>query len=517
MGYLDIIIGRNALSQTLSVLILACLYPVAKWIYNVVFHPLARFPGPLLWRASRLPYMRAAWGKHFPYEIRDLHDQYGDVVRVAPNELSFMDPRAWDDIYSNTDGANARAFKKSEIWHGNPDNGPSSVFITTDFKEHSRIRRFMDPAFSERAVSQQEPIIQDYVSICIKKLQERMNDKAKVTVNIVDWFNFTLFDIIGDLSFGESFGCLDKCEYEGWMSQMADSIKLHYLSINLRWYPIFNSMLKPFARFLVPKEIIVHHMDYVQRSTEKLKRRLSPEANIKRPDFVSQLLRSEDRGEGLTPDEVLQNSMLFINAASETTATALTAVANNLVQNPESLSALEDEIRKFSSPSDLSLQSLKQLPYLNAVLQEALRMCNPNPIGHFRITPPTGGKVAGHWVPGNTMVTIQPIALAHSLKYFHEPAAWRPERWLKEAETDVNSPYYHDQRKGVRGFGWGPYICVGEPLAWAWMRLIIAKMVWTFDLKKADTPYSTIDWEAQDVFAIVIKHRLDVTFAERSA
>jgi hypothetical protein len=49
------------------------------------------------------------------------------------------------------------------------------------------------------------------------------------------------------------------------------------------------------------------------------------------------------------------------------------------------------------------------------------------------------------------------------------------------------------------------------------MRLIIAKMVWTFDLKKADTPNSTIAWEAQDVFGIVIKHRLDVTLAERTA
>jgi cytochrome P450 len=109
------------------------------------------------------------------------------------------------------------------------------------------------------------------------------------------------------------------------------------------------------------------------------------------------------------------------------------------------------------------------------------------------------------------------MALAYSPKYFHEPAAWRPERWLKQAENDVNSPYQHDHKKAVRGFGCGPYICVGEPLGWAWMRLIIAKMVWTFDLKKANTANSTIAWETQEVFGIVIKHRLDVTFAERTA
>jgi cytochrome P450 len=161
------------------------------------------------------------------------------------------------------------------------------------------------------------------------------------------------------------------------MDQMAASIKLHYLSINLRWYPIVNNLLKPLAGFLVPKEIIEQHKDYCQRSAEKLKRRLSPEAAIERPDIVSQLLRSENRKEGLTPDEVLLNSMLFINAASKTTATTLTAVANNLIQNLISLSALETEVRQFSSPADVTLEALKRLPYLNACLQEALRMCNP--------------------------------------------------------------------------------------------------------------------------------------------
>lgn len=352
-------------------------FVISYYIYNVYFHPLAKSPGPFLWRASRLPYMRAAWGTHFPYVVQKLHEQYGDVVRVAPNELSFRDPAAWDDIYSNTNGANSEAFKKSEIWHGNPDGGPSSVFTTIDFKEHARLRRYMDPAFSERAVSQQEPIIQNYVSLCIKKLHERTSANGRTAVNIVDWFNFTLFDIIGDLSFGESFGCLEKCEFEGWMDQMAASIKLHYLSIDLRWYPIINNMLKPLAGFLVPQEIIKQHMEYVQRSTEKLKRRLSPDAAVKRPDIVSQLMRSEDRGDGLTQDEVVQNAMLFINAASETTATTLTAVVNNLLQDPGSLAALEKEIRQFSSPSDITLQALKQLPYLNACLQEALRLCNP--------------------------------------------------------------------------------------------------------------------------------------------
>jgi len=325
--------------------------------------------------------MRAVWGGHFPYEIQKLHKKYGDVVRTAPNELSFTNPTAWDDIYSSRDGANPEAFRKSELWHGNPDGGAASVFVTTDLKEHARIRRFMDPAFSERTVLQQEPILQDYVSVFIKKLRER-SINGKTTINVVDWFNFTLLDIIGDLSFGESFRCLEKCEYEDWMSQMAAAIKLHYFSIHLRYYPIINNLLKPIAGFLIPKDIIKQQMDYRQRSEAKLKRWLSPGSAVQRTDIVSMLMRSTDRHEGLTLEEVTLNCMLFINAASETTATVLTGVVNNLLQNPESLSKLENEVRRFSQSSELTLQALKRLPYLNSVLKEALRMCNPKWVNH---------------------------------------------------------------------------------------------------------------------------------------
>lgn len=161
------------------------------------------------------------------------------------------------------------------------------------------------------------------------------------------------------------------------MNQMAASIKLHYLSINLRHYPIVTTLLKPIAGLVIPEKIIKQHTDYRKHAAMKLKRRLSPAAELDRPDIVSQLLRSEDRGECLTSEEVMLNCILFINAASETTGTALTGAFNHLIHNPASLSALQTEIRQVSLQSDLTLQRLKNLPYLNAVIKEALRMCNP--------------------------------------------------------------------------------------------------------------------------------------------
>lgn len=119
-------------------------------------------------------------------------------MRIASNEVSFSTSAAWDDIYSNRGGS--PAFRKSEVWHSPTRGFPASVLFTIEPKEHSRMRRAMGPGFTERAVLEQELIVQHYADLFVQRLRERISaasDKA-TTVNIVEWFNFLLFDITGD-------------------------------------------------------------------------------------------------------------------------------------------------------------------------------------------------------------------------------------------------------------------------------------------------------------------------------
>lgn len=67
--------------------------------YNLYFHPLAKFPGPFLARASLVYYSISTLNGKLATEVRFLHDKYGDVVRIAPNILSFNSGQAWEDIY----------------------------------------------------------------------------------------------------------------------------------------------------------------------------------------------------------------------------------------------------------------------------------------------------------------------------------------------------------------------------------------------------------------------------------
>jgi hypothetical protein len=77
------------------------LYPIATAIYNLFFHPLRSYPGPLLWRMSSIP-----WRYHHVKGDRthiqaQFHLKYGDVVRIRPGELSYTSFQAWDDIFAH--------------------------------------------------------------------------------------------------------------------------------------------------------------------------------------------------------------------------------------------------------------------------------------------------------------------------------------------------------------------------------------------------------------------------------
>ena len=73
-------------------------------IYNIYFHPLARFPGPKICAAFRLTHVISIQRGNLHNQLKDFHDRYGNIVRIAPSELSFTDPEAIKDIYSARPG-----------------------------------------------------------------------------------------------------------------------------------------------------------------------------------------------------------------------------------------------------------------------------------------------------------------------------------------------------------------------------------------------------------------------------
>ena len=176
--------------------------------YELFLSPLRRYPGPKLLAISRLPYARVLLSGDSLDFVQKLHAKYGDVVRVAPNELIFNHPQAWEDIYGHR--------KRGEL--ENPKDPAAAApymknIINAEHKRHGEMRKMLSSGFSAQALAAQEPLIKRYIDSLMVQLRVHGESGAK-PLNIVAWLNYTTFDMIGDLTFGEPFDCLGSADYQ---------------------------------------------------------------------------------------------------------------------------------------------------------------------------------------------------------------------------------------------------------------------------------------------------------------
>lgn len=275
-------------------------------------------------------------------------------------------------------------------------NGIHSILSAND-ADHSRYRRLLSHAFSDKALRQQEYLLLGYIELLINRLKEQIvvSETRTAFVDLVRWFNFTTFDIVGDLSLGESFHCLEESRYHDWVSILFSQFKAAALIVSLRFFPGIGKLL----RILLPKSLVKKREEHIQLANEKIHRRLKS-SDLQRNDFMTYVLRYNDE-KGMSLPEIEATFRTLVVAGSETTATALSGIMNCLLNNPDMLSRLVQEIRDyFSNDTKITVDSASKLPFLNAVIDEGLRLCPPVALGMPRIVPPGGSEVCGHWLPG---------------------------------------------------------------------------------------------------------------------
>lgn len=104
-------------------------------------------------------------------------------------------------------------------------------------------------------------------------------------------------------------------------------------------------------------------------------------------------------------------------------------------------------------------------------------------------------------------------SLYRSPKYFHDPDAFHPERWLSSAQTDPASPFHKDHRDAVYSFGVGSWSCIGQTLAYAELHTFVAKFFWNFDVS-SPLDGRDVDWITQKSYAMVEKEAflVQITF-----
>ncbi|KAL9580016.1 MAG: hypothetical protein Q9212_004747 [Teloschistes hypoglaucus] len=180
------------------------LYGLFNAINNSYNHALSRFPGPPTASFSNLSYSRRFLSGQQPYEMLDIHNKYGPIVRIAPNELSFSSFEAWRDMHGFRSGH--QTFIKGEFYEGGSfaGQGIKSLVSERNPKEHAKMRKYLSHAFSDRSLKEQEFLISEVVDQFVNQIGIQGAPSGE-GIDLVKWFNLTTFDIITSLAFGDSF------------------------------------------------------------------------------------------------------------------------------------------------------------------------------------------------------------------------------------------------------------------------------------------------------------------------
>lgn len=278
-------------------------------------------------------------------------------------------------------------FAKDKVVFGGIQN-----IVTADDADHSRIRRLLSHAFSDKALREQEPLIQGHIDTLVTGLKRCMDSDGKADLS--KWFNWMTFDIIGDLAFGEPFNCLKEATYQPWVKMLMNNLKAVVLTSVTMRFPPFDRVLAKF----IPKQVAQDRIDHYMMAKEKVDRRL--DSNTDRPDFISHIVRHNGSKGGMTREEIQVNSGVFIAAGSETTATLLCGAVWSLCNEPGYMNRLQEEIRtKFSRAEEINLQKTDDMTYLHAVVSECFRMYPPALAGQPRVSPPAGDFICGYYIP----------------------------------------------------------------------------------------------------------------------
>ncbi|PGH13960.1 hypothetical protein AJ79_03375 [Helicocarpus griseus UAMH5409] len=484
----------------LVLLTLAIGYGIIIAIYNVYFHPLRRFPGPKLWAATAiLAAINIMRGR--PHEkILEFHKKYGDVVRIGPAQLSFAHPEAWKDVCGHLKRGQLENEKDPKVINEKLDKS----VISACRERHGPLRRTLAHVFSARAMAAQQPLINKFIDLFIQRLHEQCEDGSK-PLNMVKWYEWATFDIIGDLATGESFGCLENSRSHPWMVVLFEFMRTVPVMQALSDFP-FSSILKPLLFTLfIPLNIIRMHRAK-QFSIDRIDKRLK--LGAERPDFVTAMLENGSDYK-LSKEELVDNSILLTTAGSETTATTLAGVTYFLCSHPDVLAKLNAEVRlAFKSEDEIDVNSVQNLTYMHAVLKEAMRVYPAVAVALERLSPPCGTQIAGEYIAGGTSMGVWQYPLYHNPSHFLYPDSFIPERWLGDER------FAKDHKEVLQPFSHGPRSCLGMNLAYMEMRLIMARLIWNFDLKLAS---DSKDWvKHQKVLFFWVKPPLNVYLKPRA-
>lgn len=407
------------------------LYVVVSTIHEYFFAPTRSIPGPWSTRVSRLWYFHKVRQGRFHHDNIALHEKYGDIVRVAPGYYSITTPEK--AIY----GIGSK-FPKGDWYQGwkHPSPDRWTLFPDQDMKRHSETRKRFQGLYSMSSLLSYE----SYVDSCMDIFLDKLNGFARsgVAIDLAHWFQCYAFDVLGEITYSDRFGFLDEGEDIAGTLKALDKSMVYSTLVGIfpRLHPILYSILEKIPGSGAAGRTYL--MGFVQKKIDERSRTRGqgglkgPEDQSAPQDFLAKMYDAQERDpKKVTPYHIFMMGLSNIVAGSDTTAVSLSSAAYHLITSPRCLSKLRQEIKDHGVwDKRISFKDSQDMPYLQSVLKEALRMHPATGLPLWRVVPEGGLQLGEHWLPPGTNVGLNSWVAHYDKRVFGEDAhVFRPERW----------------------------------------------------------------------------------------
>jgi cytochrome P450 len=247
---------------------------------------------------------------------------------------------------------------------------------------------------------------------------------------VTRWFNYFVFDVMEDLAFNRSSNMLGR-EEDGYVFKTirGDMYNIAFFS-HIPW------LLTLVKRTPILNRNYLEFLAYIQKLIDE---RSQKEPAL--PDIFSPILAAFRKSAQTKQDRLNfhADAQLIVIAGSDSVAAAVTHVFYHLAWDPELVKRLQAE---FDALPSLEHDHLINVPLLDAVIYETMRLHPPVMSGTQRMTPPEGLQIGDRWIPGNTIVQVPNYTVFRDERSFVHAEEFIPERWTTKPELIKDKSVY---------------------------------------------------------------------------
>ncbi|KAL1458108.1 hypothetical protein WDU94_008282 [Cyamophila willieti] len=336
--------------------------------------------------------------------------------------------------------------------------------------EWRKMRNKMSPTFTSGRIKEMFPLIEGCGQNLVRILTKQFKENKHLTIDVKDYLVRYMTDVIGSTVFGIEINAVENpdCEFRQ-VSKVVVTPSLRaqiFMAMTLlvpklkKWIN-FNFMDKKSTQFFF--DLVRHNVNYRE------------EHNIKRNDFIHILMQLKKNDADITEEIMVAQCFVFFIAGFDTSSSVLSFCLYELSNNKTIQNNLRQEITdtKAKNGGELSYESYQEMPLLDKVVKEALRMYAPLAQLDRKTTKPYTLPGTDITLETGTKVFIPLYGLHHDPEIYPNPDVFDPERFAPENVDSI--PHY-----AYMPFGEGPRNCIGKRFGQIQLKSGLALLVSNF-------------------------------------